>query len=126
MKLAAFVLALGACAGEPAPPAPAAEPAPAWTAASAPAVVVVDAALVQARQRGHDVLSRDCGECHEGHRPTAKPPALAVFDLDAPDWQVRFDDRRFAVAVNRFAKKPAADRDAFVAFRDAELAARRR
>ena len=85
---------------------------------------MVDAALAGARERGHEVLSRDCGECHESHRPTAKPPALAIFDLDKPDWQTRFDERRFEVAAKRFSSKPPADRDAFVAFRDAELAAR--
>ena len=86
---------------------------------------MVDPELAGARQRAHEVLSRDCGECHESHRPTAKPPALAVFDLDAADWQTRFDERRFEVAAKRFSSKPLADRDAFVAFRDAELAARR-
>jgi hypothetical protein len=75
------------------------------------------------RHAAHDVLAEHCGECHEGHRPTAKPKALAVFDLDKPDWPARFDDHRYQAALMRLAKKPTAARDAFIAFRDAELAA---
>ncbi len=76
------------------------------------------------RRAAHDALAEHCGECHEGHRPTAKPAALAVFDLDKPDWPARFDDHRYQTALARLANKPAAARDAFIAFRDAELAAR--
>jgi hypothetical protein len=75
------------------------------------------------RLAAHDVLAEHCGECHEGHRPTAKPAALAVFDLDKPDWPARFDDHRYQTALTRLAKKPTAARDAFIAFRDAEIAA---
>jgi hypothetical protein len=75
------------------------------------------------RQAAHDVLAEHCGECHEGHRPTAKPPALAVFDLDKPDWPERFDEHKFQSALKRLAGKSPAARDAFIAFRDAELAA---
>jgi hypothetical protein len=77
----------------------------------------------QTRRAAHDALAEHCGECHEGHRPTAKPAALAVFDLDKPDWPARFDDHRYETALNRLARKPAAARDAFIAFRDAERAA---
>jgi hypothetical protein len=76
------------------------------------------------RRAAHAVLVEYCGSCHEGHRPTAKPAALAIFDLDQPDWPARFDDHRFASALGRLAKKSPAARAAFVAFRDAELAAR--
>src|SRR5438128_2054087 len=37
------------------------------------------------RRAAHDALAQHCGECHESHRPTAKPKALAIFDLDKPD-----------------------------------------
>lgn len=76
------------------------------------------------RKAAHDALAEHCGACHEGHLPTAKPAALAIFDLDQPDWPARFDARRFQVALGRLAAKPAAARDAFLALRDAELAAR--
>jgi predicted CXXCH cytochrome family protein len=74
------------------------------------------------RQAAHDVLAAHCGECHEGHRSTA-PKALAVFDLDQPDWPSRFDAHRYEAALRRLASKPAPARAAFIAFRDAELAA---
>jgi hypothetical protein len=81
-------------------------------------------ALLRARAEAHDMLARHCGSCHEGHQPTAKPAALAVFDLDQPDWPARFDAHRFEAALGRLASKPDADRTIFVALRDAELASR--
>jgi hypothetical protein len=92
--------------------------APAGTAA---AVAVADP-RVATRRAVHAALVEHCGECHEGHRATAKPAALAIFDLDLPDWPARFDDERSEVALKRLARRPAA-RDAFLAFRDAERAA---
>ena len=91
--------------------------------APAPKVAAVDPRTAT-RRAAHDALAEHCGECHEGHRATAKPKALAVFDLDLPDWPARFDDRRAQSALGRLASKPAAARAAFVAFRDAERAAR--
>jgi hypothetical protein len=81
-----------------------------------------DRATVQ--QRAHDVMAKHCGECHEAHRATAKPAALAVFDLDRPDWPSRFDAHRFEAGLKRFNGKPDEDTAAFVALRDTELAAR--
>jgi hypothetical protein len=77
------------------------------------------------RRAAHDALVEHCGECHEGHRATAKPKALAVFDLDRPDWPSQFDDHKYQAAAMRLSSKSAPARDAFVAFRDAELAAAR-
>src|SRR5262245_25767911 len=97
------------------PPAPAvSEPAP--------VVAAVDPREAT-RHAAHDVLAEHCGECHEGHRSTAKPKALAVFDLDKPDWPSRFDEHKFASALKRLAGKSDAARDAFIAFHDAEVAA---
>lgn len=73
------------------------------------------------RRAAHDMLAEYCGECHEGHRSTVAK-ALAVFDLDKPDWPARFDDHRYQAALMRLANKPPAAREAFIAFRDAELA----
>jgi hypothetical protein len=75
------------------------------------------------RRAAHDALAEHCGACHEGHRPTAVAKALAVFDLDRPDWPSRFTEQRFETALRRLAKAPPASRDAFLAFRDAERAA---
>jgi hypothetical protein len=74
------------------------------------------------RRSAHDMLAAHCGECHEGHRSTAQPRALAVFDLDQPDWPARFDERRYQAALMRLTKKPPAAREAFIAFHDAERA----
>jgi hypothetical protein len=74
------------------------------------------------RRSAHDVLAEHCGACHESHRSTAVAKALAIFDLDQPDWPSRFNDHRFTAALNRLNSKPAAARAAFIAFRDAERA----
>lgn len=74
------------------------------------------------RKAAHDVLAQHCGECHEGHR-SQKPQALAIFDLDLPDWPGRFNAHRFESALGRLQNKPAPAAKVFIAFRDAELAA---
>ena len=115
-------------AGESPAPAPsiAATDAPLLASsagAEAPAVAVADPREAT-RRAAHDALAEHCGECHESHRPTAKPAALAIFDLDLPDWPARFNEHRYESALKRLASKPAA-RDAFLAFRDAERGALR-
>jgi hypothetical protein len=105
--------AQAACAAQ----APAAAPAP-----EAAKVAAVDPREAT-RRAAHDVLAEHCGECHESHRPTAKPKALEVFDLDQPDWPSRFDDHKYKSALARLSGKGDAARDAFIAFRKAELAA---
>jgi hypothetical protein len=100
----------------------AATPAVAAAPASEPVVAAVDPREAT-RRAAHDVLAEHCGECHESHRPTAKPKALAIFDLDKPDWPARFDDHKYKAALMRLSSKGNAARDAFIAFREAELAA---
>jgi predicted CXXCH cytochrome family protein len=104
-----------------APAAPAAEAAPVAVTAREPA----PDPRAQVRQAAHDALAANCGECHEGHRST-NPKALAVFDLDQPDWPARFTPPRFESALRRLVKKSEPASAAFIAFRDAELAARER
>ncbi|HEX3473463.1 MAG TPA: hypothetical protein VHT91_00405 [Kofleriaceae bacterium] len=111
---------------------PARVPAPAAAPAAAPALAPAVAARepapdprAQVRQAAHDALAANCGECHEGHRST-NPKALAIFDLDQPDWPTRFTPPRFESALRRLVKKSEPASAAFIAFRDAELAARRR
>jgi hypothetical protein len=94
---------------------------PNWTAAPAPAPAP---ALEPLRARAHQVLSSRCGTCHEGHRASAKPAALAIFDLDRDDWPSRFDEARFSTAFGRLRSAPESDRQAFIAWRDAELTRR--
>lgn len=73
------------------------------------------------RKAAHDALAANCGQCHEGHR-SSNAKALAVYDLDKPDWPARFDERRSQAALRRLASRPEA-RAAFLAFLDAERAA---
>ena len=147
MRPLLFAVLLLSCAGDESrrAPTPAPTPAPASARATAPPaqpiasrVAVADRSppaqpaaqpapdpLVATRQAAHDILAQHCGECHEGHR-SDKPKALAVFDLDQPDWPSRFNDHRFESALGRLSKKPEPASATFIAFRDAELAARNR
>jgi hypothetical protein len=131
MRWGMIAMLLASCTGEAPPRAPesrapvAAAPAPAPTPAPAPVATATTVAAVDPREAtrrtAHDALAEHCGECHEGHRSKA-PGALAVFDLAQPDWPARFDKHRYQAALRRLASKPPAARNAFIAFRDAELA----
>ena len=146
MRPLLLVVLLLSCAGDearraPAPAArsaepPSVEPTPAAAApatAAAPAAETAPVAVAarepapdpraQVRRAAHDALAENCGECHEGHRST-NAKALAVFDLDQPDWPARFTPPRFESALRRLVKKSEPASAAFTAFRDAELAAR--
>ena len=130
MRWVVIAMLSASCTGEAPPRVPesrapvAAAPAP--PPAPAPTVIATAVPTVDPREAtrlaAHDALAEHCGECHEGHRSKA-PKALAVFDLDQPDWPARFDEHRYQAALKRLASKPPAARDAFIAFRDAELAA---
>ncbi|HEX3761777.1 MAG TPA: hypothetical protein VHW23_23925 [Kofleriaceae bacterium] len=128
MRPLLLAVLLLSCAGDetrhapaPAPPVPAAPVA----AERAPAAVSAPPPDPRATTRlaAHDALAEHCGACHEGHR-SSNAKALAVFDLDQLDWPSRFTPARFESALRRLAQKPEPARAAFVAFRDAELAAR--
>jgi len=136
MRPLLIAVLLLSCAGDdtrrPAPGAPIARepvvvraPVPIVAAAAPPAPAAPPEAAVDPREKtrkaAHDVLAQHCGECHEGHR-SKKPAALAIFDLDLPDWPGRFDAHRFETALGRLEKKPAPAAKVFIAFRDAELA----
>jgi hypothetical protein len=113
MRALAIVPLLAACGADPSrtPPEPRAQ--------VSPRLAEVDPRPAT-RRAAHAALAEHCGECHEGHRATAQAKALAVFDLDQPDWPARFDDHRFEAALRRLAKKPAAAPAALVALRKAE------
>jgi predicted CXXCH cytochrome family protein len=138
MRLLLPLVLLLSCAGDEARRAPAptrpssaepAPPAPAQPASATDAPVIVAARepapdpRAQTRRAAHDALAENCGECHEGHRST-NAKALAIFDLDQPDWPARFTPPRFESALRRLVKKSEPASAAFTAFRDAELAAR--
>ncbi|HEX2686195.1 MAG TPA: hypothetical protein VHN14_06235 [Kofleriaceae bacterium] len=123
MRAPAFAMLLFSisCAGEEPRHVPQAHAPVALARARAELPVAADPRAAT-RRAAHDMLAEHCGECHEGHRATAQPKALAVFDLDKADWPMRFDEHRYQAALRRLAKQPPAVREAFIAFRDAELA----
>jgi hypothetical protein len=73
------------------------------------------------------ILLPRCGKCHDGALATAKPAALAVFDLVDPKWPDGLSDAQFGKMAARMkgvgAPEPERARiDAFIA---AERATRR-
>src|SRR5215813_13990833 len=55
------------------------------------------------------VLATGCGRCHDGAASTAKPAALAVFDLSEPDFADRLSPARLAKALRRLEGAVAPD-----------------
>lgn len=93
-------------------------------AAKAPSDAAVE--LSRLRESARKALRASCGRCHDGTRPTAKPAALRIFDLQEPDWSARVTDLQMDHMVDRFEgfKMPQADRVAVSRFLDAERARR--
>jgi hypothetical protein len=52
-----------------------------------------------------------CAKCHDGSRATAKPAALAVFDLREPDWAARMSDAELRESSARLAGVRGPTRD---------------
>jgi hypothetical protein len=63
-----------------------------WVLASLPDTPVEPAVVV---------LERHCGSCHDGALPTAKAPALRVFNLRDPDFVTRVSDDRLGKIIGR-------------------------
>jgi hypothetical protein len=97
---AAAATALGACTGPPLArsPSAAAAQAPAATDASARAATATasspasaalalgSAEVAALRERMRDHAKAHCGSCHQSSRPSHKPAAIAIYDLDRDDW----------------------------------------
>jgi hypothetical protein len=54
-----------------------------------------------ARDDARAVLAAHCGACHEAHLATARPGALAVFDLDEREWAAPLSDALLGDALGR-------------------------
>lgn len=50
------------------------------------------------RDDARKVLSAHCGSCHESHLQTAISGALAIFDLDEPEWAARMSNLQLSNA----------------------------
>jgi hypothetical protein len=82
--------------------------------------------LVELREAAREALRSSCGRCHDHARPTARPAALRIFDLQEPDWSARVTDEQMDHMVGRFEgfHMPEADRVTVQRFLDAERARR--
>jgi len=87
---------------------------------------VANADRASLREEARAILRTHCGRCHDGAQATAKPAALAVFDLTSAAWADGLSDARLGKVIGRMegSSAPAADRDKIKAFVDAERAAR--
>jgi hypothetical protein len=56
---------------------------------------------VLASDRARDALVPACGSCHRSDLPTAKPAALAVFDLTKDSWWVTIEDEQYDGLLRR-------------------------
>jgi hypothetical protein len=85
-----------------------------------------EARLDQLREPAREALRASCGRCHDHARPTARPEALRIFDLQERDWSARVSDVQMDHMVARFDgfHMPAADQIAVRKFLDAERARR--
>ena len=87
-----LALLLAACSRTEQAPAAAQAPAP-QAQAPEPRVVL--------REEARALVERHCGKCHVGTRPTARPAALAVFDLTEQDWSSRMSARQLGSLQRR-------------------------
>ena len=85
-----------------------------------------EAELDRLREPARDALKASCGRCHDHARPTARPEALRIFDLQEPDWSARVTDVQMDHMVGRFEgfHMPRADQVTVRRFLDAERARR--
>jgi len=79
------------------------------------------------QSEAHGIIGRYCGRCHDGAVATAKPKALAVFDLQNASWFRGLTNEQLAHIMGRMDSfgVPSDQKIRIKAFVDAELAARR-
>lgn len=106
----------------------------------APALIVAQLLsaepYVELRESARAVLSAECGSCHTRGLKTAKPKALAVFDLTAGEFAATMSEKQLESAKDRLAsdlkedasprKVAPKDQELFTRFTAAELARRKR
>jgi mono/diheme cytochrome c family protein len=81
------------------------EAVPAAAAAIGDAADAV-AAQVALADRTREIIRPTCGSCHTTSSPQAQPKALAIYDLDRPDWGTTMSRKRLAKFSGRIAAKP--------------------
>jgi hypothetical protein len=93
---------------------------------ASPAVAFAeDRAALQGEAR--TILGKYCGKCHDSDLATAKPAALAIFDLKDKTWFVRLTNSQLSHIFGRMDsfRVPAPEQTRLRAFVEAELASRR-
>jgi mono/diheme cytochrome c family protein len=122
------VLACGAprdedAAGEALAPAPAAASVAAdvpVVAASAPEPAYAKPAEASLADQAREIIRSSCGTCHTTSSPQANPKALAIYDLERPDWGATMSRAQLDSFARRVAGKaewagePRATLDAYV------------
>lgn len=118
--LVGIALVTGGCAQMTAPAIE--SPAPAPTAAQVSAST--DPTVL--RDWARDLARLHCGTCHIGSLPTAKPAALAIYNLDAPDWSATLSPERLRNGFTRRlnGRLDDAGQQRLRAFVESEIAAR--
>ena len=77
------------------------------------------------RDEVREIARPHCGSCHQGSLPTAKPAALAVFDLERTDWPASMGPGQLRSFLGRIdGKLSNLNRPQVRAFLAAELATR--
>lgn len=120
LATAGLALLLAACSHRPL--SPAATPASSPTPSAAPA----DTQALRAQVRGFAITH--CGTCHRATLATAKPAALAIYNLDAEDWSATLTAARLEGGFTRRlnARLNERDRELLRAFVANEVALRRK
>lgn len=92
---------------------------------AAPAASTGERSTLRGEARG--ILGTYCGRCHDGKLATAKPSAMAIFDLSKLDWADGLSDERLDHLLGRMDSfgVPEPSRVRLRAFVDAEKRARR-
>jgi mono/diheme cytochrome c family protein len=73
-----------------------------------------------------DLAKPHCGSCHQSKLDTAKPAALAVFDLDAEEWTAPMSRERLHAFLKRlFGKLDDPQRLRVRRFLEGEVASRK-
>ena len=78
------------------------------------------------RDWARELARLHCGACHIASRPTAKPAALAIYNLDAPDWSATLSAERLRGGFTRRlnGRLDDAGQQRLRAFVESEVAAR--
>jgi len=111
-------------AGEALPPVPAAAGLAAdvpVVAAAVPESAYVKPANASLADQAREIIRSSCGTCHTTSSPQANPKALAIYDLERPDWGATMSRAQLDSFGKRVAGKaewagePRATLDAYVA-----------